>query len=129
MIDVTIALYDSAASDIGRRELTNSGFTLPLSSLGWEEAPFLFFAPSSGITPSDGSGDATTACSSVMIFSFTFAKPNASITPPKKPHRSETARFRGMFGSVGSLGGLAGSTIQMLLDFKLDEMLTSFCFC
>src|SRR5260370_39645857 len=121
-----MALYDSAANDIGRSELTNSGFTLPLTSLSWADAAFLFFAPSSGTTPSEGSGDTISACSTVMIFSFALVRPNASKTPPNIPNRGESAKCRRIFGSMGSLVGLAGSKVQLVLDLNLDEMLTSF---
>src|SRR2546422_10807549 len=106
---------------MGRRELTSSGFTLASTSLSWRDAPFLLFAPSSGTAPSEGRADAITACSRVLIFSFIFSRPNAINTPPKTPNRRESAKFRGIFGSAGRRGGLAGATIQMLLAFKLAQ--------
>ena len=90
--------------------------------------PFLPLRATLGMTPSEGKEPYVSMSPGVRIELSKFSTMNAKATPLSRPPIKPKAIFNGTFGSTGSPGTLARSTILMLLDFRPARIPASFSF-
>src|SRR5205823_10814650 len=75
----------------------------------------------SGIMPKDARPEIICACSVVRTVLSNPSSKKARPTPEPKPRTTANIKLRGMFGSMGPVGGRAVSTMRKLLDFNPAE--------